>query len=103
MDGANRYVFFYFFVLSTLPFYSYHSFTISFVTNYSNIRDGAEWDGTGRAATAMRDGTEGRRAGRGGGRRLEGGLAGNMRIAEVERQARPIRTYRRGAFYSAIK
>ena len=63
-DGANGYVFFCFFVFSTLLFYSYHSFTFYFVAKYSNRRDGVEQDGTGQAATAMRVGR-----GQGGGKR----------------------------------
>ena len=44
------------------------AFIISFVVDYSNRWGGDRGDGTTRAATAMRDRTEGRRAG-GGGRR----------------------------------
>ena len=47
---------------------------------------GTGQDGTTWAATAMRDGTGGRRAGGGGRRREEGGLAGNMGAAEAEGQ-----------------
>ena len=48
---------------------------------------GTGQDGTTRAATAMRDRTGGRRAGGGGERRLEGGLAENIGTAEAEGQA----------------
>ena len=83
-DRHDRYVFCYcFFLLSSFLLLT---FTISFVANYSNRRDGAKLDGTGRVATTMRDGKGGRRAGGEGRRREEGGLAGNMGTAEAEGQ-----------------
>ena len=72
-------------LLSSVTVFFYSSFllltfTISFVTNYSNRRGRAEWDRTGRDnaggdSNGGRDGTGGRQAGGGGRRREEGGLA----------------------------
>ena len=85
-DRHDRCVFGYcFFLLSSLLLLA---FTISFVTNYSNRLGEAEGDGTGWAATSIRDGTGGRRMGGGGRRREEGGLAGNMGTAEAEGQVK---------------
>ena len=60
---SNGYVFFYFCILSTLLFYSYHSSSfpiISFSVEYNNRRAGR--DGPTRAAMTTRDRTGGRQA-----------------------------------------